>query len=426
MEITKFPEMNSEVRYPLAICASLPIEAASNSIVAHTKSTSIIVQHERELKAQENVKVEKNSWDEEGTLNATKRSWMGLIKELWVCLNSMWEGLLTLLKTKRHYLRPRKKAMSESKTCLYLASDSLSTSELKTGCTSESKPESKSALESSSKSIPSPTSISISSRASAPTSTPTSKANEYPATLSFRRAVTAPCIRSLSRELEENFRSLEEVSPAESERKPHVVHLPQTEKKTLVLDLDETLIYAIHGGVHDLTADVNLADLNTIKVRDEDGETHEVQFLIRPDARAFIKEMAQFYDLVVFTAAIPAYARKVVSILDPDHKYISAVLSREDCWRRGVQYRKDLGVLGGRDKKDIIMVDNNVVSFADSLENGIYVPSFHGDSHDVGLVRIISFLKHASTLPDVRPAVRSFAGISALYDEYRNARAKST
>jgi CTD small phosphatase-like protein 2 len=58
---------------------------------------------------------------------------------------------------------------------------------------------------------------------------------------------------------------------------------------TLVLDLDETLIH--------------------LKCEDEDGENQNeedsVYYLIRPGTIKFLNELSRYYELVIFTAAMP-------------------------------------------------------------------------------------------------------------------------
>ena len=58
---------------------------------------------------------------------------------------------------------------------------------------------------------------------------------------------------------------------------------------TLVLDLDETLIH--------LECDED----------DENGDEHEdgIYYLIRPGAIRFLNELAKYYEIVIFTAAMP-------------------------------------------------------------------------------------------------------------------------
>ena len=61
-------------------------------------------------------------------------------------------------------------------------------------------------------------------------------------------------------------------------------------KYTLVLDLDETLIHYVDKG-------------------DAEGESY---FLIRPFCDQFLREMAQYYEVVIFTAAVQEYADWVI------------------------------------------------------------------------------------------------------------------
>ena len=68
--------------------------------------------------------------------------------------------------------------------------------------------------------------------------------------------------------------------------------IDETDVYTLVLDLDETLIH--------------------YECDDTDGD----YYLIRPGAIKFLKEMALYYEIVIFTAAMPEYADKILDNLD--------------------------------------------------------------------------------------------------------------
>lgn len=78
---------------------------------------------------------------------------------------------------------------------------------------------------------------------------------------------------------------------------------------TLVLDLDETLIH------FEMDEDVDPAI-------EEPG-----YYLIRPGAIKFLNELAEYYELVVFTAAMPDYADWILDNVDR-HKKISHRLYR--------------------------------------------------------------------------------------------------
>ena len=64
--------------------------------------------------------------------------------------------------------------------------------------------------------------------------------------------------------------------------------------KTLVLDLDETLV---HSSFDDDDYDIEY----TFKVNDKD---FTVYTKLRPGLSTFINELSKFYELVVFTASI--------------------------------------------------------------------------------------------------------------------------
>lgn len=68
--------------------------------------------------------------------------------------------------------------------------------------------------------------------------------------------------------------------------------IDESEVYTLVLDLDETLIH--------------------YECDDTDGD----YYLIRPGAIQFLREMALYYEIVIFTAAMPEYADKILDNLD--------------------------------------------------------------------------------------------------------------
>lgn len=72
--------------------------------------------------------------------------------------------------------------------------------------------------------------------------------------------------------------------------------IDESEVYTLVLDLDETLIH--------------------YECDDTDGD----YYLIRPGAIKFLKDMAIYYEIVIFTAAMPevSHTESATSHLHPD------------------------------------------------------------------------------------------------------------
>ena len=71
---------------------------------------------------------------------------------------------------------------------------------------------------------------------------------------------------------------------------------------------------------------------------------------------------------------------------------------------------KDLDIFIDRDKQDMIIVDNSILSFAFDLDNGVPIQSFMGtEEEDNELLFLMSFLEEIAFLEDVRvPISKSF------------------
>ena len=92
-------------------------------------------------------------------------------------------------------------------------------------------------------------------------------------------------------------------------------------KKTLVLDLDETLVRSQFTAPpkYDLKLPVCM-----------ENRIYEVFVAVRPGTEDFLIEMAKHYELVIFTASLSKYANPLMDILDPDG-LCTGRLFREHC-----------------------------------------------------------------------------------------------
>lgn len=163
-------------------------------------------------------------------------------------------------------------------------------------------------------------------------------------------------------------------------------------KKTLVLDLDETLVHSSFK---------QIAKSDFIVPIELDNVIHNVYVLKRPYAEEFLIECAQWYEVVVFTASQPKYADPLLDLLDKKG-VISARLFRDSCTLVGYSYVKDLENLG-RKMQDILIVDNSPHSYRFQPLNAIPITSWFDDPNDTELKDLIPVLK--TTLfdaPDVR------------------------
>ena len=148
------------------------------------------------------------------------------------------------------------------------------------------------------------------------------------------------------------------------EKKIPDIYLPPnaTGNKTLVLDLDETLVHSQFGPFN-VPSDV------VIKIEIE-NEIHDIHVLVRPGVQEFLEKISKKYEIVIFTASISKYAEPLLDILDKK-KLCSFRLFREHCTLINSSFVKDLKKLG-RDLKDVVILDNspikNTIGLVSDLE----------------------------------------------------------
>lgn len=93
------------------------------------------------------------------------------------------------------------------------------------------------------------------------------------------------------------------------------------------------------------------------------GKNTKVYTVKRFGLDAFLFEMSQLFEIIVFTASQKQYADKVVAEIDPK-KRISYVLNRDHCIIiNKAYYLKNLKIMG-RDLKQMILVDVRVYLIA--------------------------------------------------------------
>jgi RNA polymerase II subunit A small phosphatase-like protein len=162
-------------------------------------------------------------------------------------------------------------------------------------------------------------------------------------------------------------------------------------KKTLVLDLDETL-------VHSSFKPINNADF-IVPVEVED-QTHQVYVVKRPGVDKFMKRVGEIFEVVVFTASLSKYADPVLDLLDK-HRVTRTRLFREACVQHKGNFVKDLSKLG-RDMKGVIIIDNSPASYMFHPGHAVPIDSWFDDLNDTELLDLISFLEDLAKVDDVR------------------------
>lgn len=162
-------------------------------------------------------------------------------------------------------------------------------------------------------------------------------------------------------------------------------------KKTLVLDLDETLVHSSFQPVQDYHY------LIPVEI---DGTVYNVYVYRRPHAVEFIKHLSKMYEIVVYTASLRKYADPLLDQMDTDH-IIAYRLFREHCVMTSGVFVKNLDSLG-RDLARTIIIDNASASFMLNPKNGIECLTFLNDFTDHELSDLIPFLEFLHKKDDVR------------------------
>lgn len=227
---------------------------------------------------------------------------------------------------------------------------------------------------------------------------------------------------------------------------------PKLPRKTLVLDLDETLIHSLSR--------YNSSTLNKTK-----GRSIEVKVMgnlptlyhiyKRPYVEEFLSVVYQWFDLVCFTASIKEYADPVIDYLeeqvlsndvmkkslkklqaDPPTRLFKTRYYRNSCiFAEGKGYLKDLSVVlndesrqpqsrsnsrtrsrassissnvsrsassKGFDYSKIIIIDNSPISYVRHKDNGLMIEGWINDPEDTELMNLLPLLNSLRFVSDVR------------------------
>lgn len=174
--------------------------------------------------------------------------------------------------------------------------------------------------------------------------------------------------------------------------------LVSPEKKTIFLDLDETLV---HSNPNPPPEKYDFIVRPVI-----DGHRVEFYVLKRPFMDEFLDFLSDKFEVVVFTAGLKEYASLVLDRIDRKG-LISHRLYRDSCKEVDGMFVKDLSDKG-RDMKRVVIVDDNPNSYLFQPENAIPIRPFTDDLADGELKKLIEFLGGCNEVEDMRDAVKVY------------------
>ena len=176
--------------------------------------------------------------------------------------------------------------------------------------------------------------------------------------------------------------------------KPNKVKIqnPDNHNKLAVFDLDETLIH----GVINISNYKN--EKNIISIITPSKKIAKIGVNIRPHWEEAIKRISKLYTIVIYTASHSSYADAVLNFLDPQNKYFYNRLYRSNCIDVKLNgknfYIKDMNIFEGFDTKNILIVDNSVMSFAYHLDNGIPILPYYDAEKDYELLFVAYYFEN--------------------------------
>ncbi|WOK91623.1 hypothetical protein Cni_G00314 [Canna indica] len=187
----------------------------------------------------------------------------------------------------------------------------------------------------------------------------------------------------LRREIEDHIRGFTE--PSSEKLLPDL--LPQEQHVfTLVLDLNETLVYSDWK-------------------RDRGWRTFK-----RPGVDAFLEHLAKFYEIVVYSDQLSMYVDPVLERLD-QKGCIRYRLSRAATKYVDGKHYRDLSKLN-RDPSRVLYISGHALESSLQPENSVPIKPWKLENDDTALLDLIPFLEYVALHrpADIRPVLASYQG----------------
>ena len=196
-------------------------------------------------------------------------------------------------------------------------------------------------------------------------------------------------------------------------------------KKIALFDLDETLVHC--------TGDIKTTKekyQNIIEIKLPGRQEIKVGINVRPLWKQTLNLIKKKYQIVIYTASHQAYADAVLDFMDPKKKYFKYRLYRNNCSLLDVEgakfYVKDLEILNEYyNLKDIVIIDNSVLSFAFHLQNGIPIVPYYDEDKDGSLYVVGLYLMHIYDEEDLREANKKHINLDSFLQEAKRKKEES-
>ncbi|KAK5171370.1 Nuclear envelope morphology protein 1 [Saxophila tyrrhenica] len=194
-----------------------------------------------------------------------------------------------------------------------------------------------------------------------------------------------------------------------------LAYSPDTPRKTLIIDLDETLIHSMAKGGRMSTGhmvEVRLGGAvptpsspttTSQAPPSQFGSGVPILYYVheRPGCHDFLRKVSKWYNLVAFTASVQEYADPVIDWLERERKYFGGRYYRQHCTLRNGAYIKDLAQVEP-DLSRVMILDNSPMSYIFHEDNAIPIEGWISDPTDNDLIHLVPLLEGLQYVTDVR------------------------
>ena len=136
-------------------------------------------------------------------------------------------------------------------------------------------------------------------------------------------------------------------------------------KYSLVLDLDETLVYTQRDYFY--------------KIKNNKINIPKKTIILRPGLHEFLHDMKLLFELIIFSSGTPDYVDPIVKMIEKEEKFFDYILYRQHISTdENGDAIKNLSLIG-RDLKNVIIIDDISRYFKLQKENGIWIKPFCGN-----------------------------------------------
>lgn len=227
---------------------------------------------------------------------------------------------------------------------------------------------------------------------------------------------TSPLIRSAKNSIDTTsslFSSLRLTSAARPKRRSLLG--PQAPRDVgrlcVVLDMDETLLHSRFTSVDnefrqsEFRENVGIDDYDFSLTFNSGEGMERVYVSKRPGLHDFLAKLSKDFEPVVFTAALPVYAKPVLDRIDRGNDIRKRLYRDSTVDYKSHSFVKDLSLMG-RDMRRVVLLDNNPMAMLASPDNAIPIPSWFSNPSDRELAKVLALLYELKNLKDVRPYLR--------------------